>query len=215
MYTMLGTRPDIAYAVGPLSQYSANPGVDHLNTVNCVLKYLNTTKGYKLVYDGNSTEGDFSAYCDSDWAGNLCDHQLISRYIFKIAGAAISWSLKKQSSTALSSTKGEYMALTHTAKEAMWIQQYLHDIRFPSKIPTTILGNNQGTLVLAVNPTFHTCTKHIQVHQHFIHQCINNGDIELNYVPMADQVANILMKGLQAFKHEKFVKLMGVAVNVH
>ena len=71
---MLGTRPDIAYAVGPLSQYSTNPGVDHLNTVNCVLKYLNTTKGYKLVYNGNSTEGDFSAYCDSNWAGDSHDH---------------------------------------------------------------------------------------------------------------------------------------------
>ncbi len=42
MYVMLGTHPDIAYAVGMLSQYSANPGTDHLNAVNCVLKYCHT-----------------------------------------------------------------------------------------------------------------------------------------------------------------------------
>jgi len=210
MYTMLGTCSDIAYAVGTLSQYSANPGVDHLNAINCILKYLNTTKGYKLVYDGNSTEGDFSAYCDSDWAGNLCDHQLISRYIFKIAGAAISWSLKKQSSTALSSTKGEYMALTHTAKEVMWIQEFLYNIRFPPIFTTTILGDNQGTLALAINPTFHACMKHIRVHQHYIREHIEEGSIELEYVPMADQVANILMKGLQAIKHKRFIKMMGL-----
>src|SRR5260370_39387745 len=107
------------------------------------------------------------------------------------------------------------MALTHAAKEALWIQEFLYNVSYPPIFPTTILGDNQGTLVLAVNLTFHAHMKHIQVHQHFICECINNGDIELNYVPMADQVADILMKGLQAFKHEKFVKLMGVAVNAH
>ena len=68
MYAMLGMCPDIAYAVGMLSQYLAHPGMDHLNAVNHILKYLNSTK------DGNSSEGDFSAYCDSDWAGDLHDH---------------------------------------------------------------------------------------------------------------------------------------------
>ena len=163
MYAMLGTRPDIAYAVGALSQYSANPGADHLNAINRVLKYLNTTKGYKLIYDGKSKESDFDAYCDSDWAGDSRDHRSVSGYVFKIAGAAISWSSKKQPSTALSSTEGEYMALTHAAKEAMWIQEFLYDINFPPIFTTTILGNNQGALALAINPTFHSRTKHIRV----------------------------------------------------
>ena len=63
---------------------------------------------------------------------------------------------------------------------------------------------------------FHAHTKHIRVHQHFIRECVNEGSIELDYVPTADQVADILMKGLQAIKHKKFVKLMGlVSVNAH
>jgi len=37
MYAMLGTCPDIAYAVGALSQFSANPGTDHLTAVNHLL----------------------------------------------------------------------------------------------------------------------------------------------------------------------------------
>src|SRR5258705_7169792 len=52
-----------------LFRSSANPGMDHLNTINRVFKYLNTTKDYKLIYDGESREGDFSAYCNSNWAG--------------------------------------------------------------------------------------------------------------------------------------------------
>ena len=111
MYVMLGIHPDIAYAVGVLSQYSANPGLDHLNAVNHVLKYLNSMKDFKLVYDGESKECNFTAYCNSDWVGDPCNHQLISSYVFKIAGAAISWSSKKQSSTTLSSTGQIYGSL--------------------------------------------------------------------------------------------------------
>src|SRR5258708_6381812 len=210
MYAMLGMCPDIAYAVGMLSQYSAHPGMDHLNAINRILKYLNSTKDYKLIYDGNSSEGNFSAYCNSDWAGDLRDHRSISGYVFKIAGAAVSWSSKKQSSTALSSTKGEYMALTHVAKEAMWIQEFLYNIRFPLIFATTILGNNQGALALAVNPTFHACMKHIRVRKHYIRECVEDGSIKLDYVPKDDQVANVLTKGLQGIKHERFIKMMGL-----
>ena len=73
----------------------------------------------------------------------------------------MSWSSKKQPSVALSSTEGEYMAMTHASKEAIWIQQFLHDIRFLLSDPTTLLVDNQGAIALASNPTFHVQIKHI------------------------------------------------------
>ena len=73
------------------------------------------TKNFKIIYDGSSCEDDHSAYSDSDWAGDPHDHQLISGYVFKVAGAAVSWSSKKQSTMALSSTKGEYIVLEISA----------------------------------------------------------------------------------------------------
>ncbi len=115
MYAMLGTHPDITYAIGMLSQYSANPSSDHVNVVNCLLWYLNMMKDFKIIYDGSSCEDDHSAYSDSDWAGDSHDHWSISGYVFKIAGAAVSWSSKKQSTMALSSTKGEYIVLEISA----------------------------------------------------------------------------------------------------
>src|SRR5260370_10375542 len=39
MYAMLGTQPNITYAIGMLSQYSANPGASHLTAVNQLLQY--------------------------------------------------------------------------------------------------------------------------------------------------------------------------------
>jgi len=114
------------------------------------------------------------------------------------------------------STEGEYMALTHATKEGIWIQQFLGDVLFTTSIKMTILGDNQGTLALAVNPAYHTHTKHICICQHFIQECIENGDINLEYVPTADQVADVLMKGLPIVKHGKFVKAMGlIGVSAH
>ena len=52
MYAMLGTRPDIAFAVTTLSQFSSNPGYPHWLALKRVLRYLRGTIDYKLVYGG-------------------------------------------------------------------------------------------------------------------------------------------------------------------
>ena len=105
------------------------------------------------------------------------------------------------------------MALTHAAKEAIWIQQFLGDVLFPPTIPITILGDNQGALALAINPAFHMRTKHIRVQHHFIRDCVTNKEIDLEYIPTTNQVADIFTKGLPFSKHSKFTLCMGI-VNV-
>ncbi len=122
----------------------------------------------------------------------------------------MSWSSKKQLSVALSSTKGEYMAMMHASKEAIWIQQFLHNICFPLSNPTTLLINNQGTIALVSNLTFHTWTKHIGVHHHFIHEHVEDCDILLEYVPTNDQVVDVLTKALPYDKHSVFAANMGL-----
>ncbi len=155
MYAMLGTHPDIGYMITKLSQYLSNPGEEHWMAINHLLCYLNSTKSLKLVYDRNSKDDDESGYSNSDWAGNPRDHRSISGFVFTMAGGAISWSSKKQPSVALSSMEGKYMAMTHTAKEAIWIQRFLHDIHFPLPNHTTLLIDNQGAIALTSNLTFH------------------------------------------------------------
>src|SRR5260370_24999457 len=119
MYAMLGTCPDIGFTITHLSQYSSNPGEEHWIAINCLLCYLNTTKETKLVYDGNSDLDNESRYSDSDWAGDPRDYHSVSGFIFIMGGAAISWSLKKQSSITLSSTEREYMSIAHSTNKTI------------------------------------------------------------------------------------------------
>ena len=43
MYAMLGTRPDIAFAVAKLAQFNSNPGMTHWTAVKHVFRYLKGT----------------------------------------------------------------------------------------------------------------------------------------------------------------------------
>ena len=73
MYAMMGTRPDIAYAVGVLGCFSANPKRHHWAAAKRVLHYLNTTSDMELRFDGNDVSIDmsFHGYSDANWSGNL------------------------------------------------------------------------------------------------------------------------------------------------
>ena len=65
LYIMIGTQPDITYAVTKLSQFAVNPTQDHLDRALYICRYLLCTSEYALVFDGKSNEG-LIAYTDSD-----------------------------------------------------------------------------------------------------------------------------------------------------
>jgi len=104
---MIGTRPDIAFAVSAVSQYSTNPGPMHWTAVWRIFRSLGGTKALGLEYRGGYCGG----YTDADW-GSGEDRRSIAGHVFMINGAAISCASKKQGSVALSSTEAEYMSLT-------------------------------------------------------------------------------------------------------
>jgi len=70
LYLMLGMRPDIAFAVIKMSQFSANPSQEHLEKAKYIFHYLMGTQNYCVVYDGNKGES-LQAFTDSDLASNL------------------------------------------------------------------------------------------------------------------------------------------------
>ena len=69
LYLMLGTRPDIAFAVTKLAQYAANLSQDHLDKALYICRYLSGTQKYQLTYDGETGQG-LMACADSDWASD-------------------------------------------------------------------------------------------------------------------------------------------------
>ena len=60
-------------------------------------------------------------FTNSDWAGEKKDRKYTSWYVFILVEGPISWSSKKHSSIALSSTEVEYRGVVNTATQCLWL----------------------------------------------------------------------------------------------
>ena len=69
MYAMVATRLDIAYAVGVVTQFMANPAKTHWKVVKSIMKYLKGTKNKCLCYGKDPLQ--LKGFCDSDMAGDV------------------------------------------------------------------------------------------------------------------------------------------------
>ncbi len=96
LYLMLGTRPDIAFAVTQMAKFASNPSDEHLNRAMYILHYLIGMHDYALVFNGNSNLG-LHTYCDSSYGDDRTELDLKQRstqgYFFKLATTAIKWHL--------------------------------------------------------------------------------------------------------------------------
>ncbi|RVW86354.1 Retrovirus-related Pol polyprotein from transposon RE2 [Vitis vinifera] len=142
-----------------------------------VLCYLKGTIDLGLWY--TKGEQTLQAFCDSDWAGNPDDRRSTTGYGVFFGSCLISWTAKKQSVVARSSTEAEYRALTITTAELYWIRMLLKELHISLPTAPTIWCDNSGALALASNPVFHARTKHIEVDFHFIREKVANRDIFL------------------------------------
>ena len=117
IYSILCTRPDICYAIGIVSRYQSNPGLDHWIAVKHILKYLRRTRNYMLIYSG--TDLNPIGYTDSDFMSNKDSRKSTSGSVFTLGGGAVVWRSVKQSSIADSTMEAEYIATCEAAKEAV------------------------------------------------------------------------------------------------
>ena len=80
----------------------------------------------------------------------------------------------------------------------------------PCNDPTTLRMDNQSAMAIAKNPQFHDRTKHIEVRYHYLRDKVEAEELDLEYIPTGEQVADVLTKALNREKHTSFTKDMGV-----
>ena len=209
LYLILGTRPDIAFAVAKLAQFTSNPSPDHLKKAQYICRYLNGTRDYTLVYDGGSG-GGLEGFSDSDWASDAGNgRRSQSGYFFKLADCAVSWTSRAQRSVALSATAAEYISLSECAVQATWFRSLLSEIGYDMKaIP--ISGDNQGSVFIAQNPVTDGRSKHIDIRYHYVREKVQEDEIALSYIPGTENPADLLTKNLPRIKFNQLWPLFGL-----
>ena len=132
-WVALATHPDIAFAVATVARFTANPGSAHWEAIKQIYHYLAGICDLWLTY--GETKRTLKGYADAD--GSMAkDRHAIMGYVFLINGGAVSWSSKHQEIVWLSTTKSEYVAATHSMKEALWLRSLLSKVFDPIKPPT-------------------------------------------------------------------------------
>jgi hypothetical protein len=213
LYLMLGTRPDIAFAVTKLAQFAANPTRDHLDKALYICRYLVGTQDYRLTYDGAGGEG-LNACTDSDWASDPNNRQSQSGYFVKLAGGLISWTSRAQKTIALSSTEAEYMALSDCSRQVVWMHTLLGELGYRLQ-PIPICGDNQGSIFIASNPVTEKRSKHIDIRFHYIREVIQRGFARVYFINGDNNPADLLTKNLGSVKFLKFRSMLGLEFLEH
>lgn len=155
MYLAQCTRPDLAHAVGVLSQHLERPFQRHWDSAVHVL-HLRGTVNLGIVYDGlrkskisgmKSQECPIS-HCDADWAGDVNSRRSTTGYIFTLAGGALTWKSLLQPTVALSSTEAEYRAITEAGQELLWLRNMMEKFGMRDENATVLESDNMGAIHL-------------------------------------------------------------------
>ena len=128
MYLMLGTRPDISFAVNFFSRYQDKPTNEVWNHLTKVLRYLQGTREYVITYNKGGGVQGLEAYVDSDWGQNIENRRSVTGYLITWNGNLLNWSTRKQACVALSSAEAELISFCSCVCEGLWFQRLLKDL---------------------------------------------------------------------------------------
>ncbi|KAM4064377.1 reverse transcriptase (RNA-dependent DNA polymerase) [Hirsutella rhossiliensis] len=119
LHPAIHTRPDGAFPVGKLAQFSHNPGPKHRREARRCLAYLYHTRDRCICFSVKEAERRFLCASDSSFADNPETRKSSQGYVFLFLGGPVDWKATKQATVTTSSTEAELLALSSAAKEQM------------------------------------------------------------------------------------------------
>jgi len=153
------TRPDILFGVGLI--YKQVYG----DTENLTFEGRKQ-RGFSQLHKGKRVDHGFFysrncnlelvGFSDSDWAGSHEDRKSTTGFVFDL-GAAFTWSSKKQSIVALSTSEAEYIAASirlSLSCYTIWLRRrFLEKMELKQEEASKIYIDNKSAIALAKNRT--------------------------------------------------------------
>ncbi|GJS17764.1 putative ribonuclease H-like domain-containing protein [Tanacetum coccineum] len=132
---LTSSRPDIVQAVCYCARYQARPTEKHLKEVKRIFRYLRGNQSQGLL-NPKGSGFELTAFLDADHAGCIDTRKSTFGGILFLGDKLVSWMSKKQNYTAMSSAEAEYVALSASCAQVMWMRTQLQDYGFNyNKIP--------------------------------------------------------------------------------
>src|SRR4051812_5132182 len=196
-YLASATRPDIAFAISKLSRFVSKPGDVHWRDLEIVMRYLKGTMNYGLHYTGYPSV--LEGYSDVNWISDADEMKATTGYIFTLGGGAVSWKSCKQMILTRSTMEAELTSLDTASVEAEWLHELLTDLPMVEKpIPAILMNYDNQTVIVKVNSSKDNMksSKHVRRRLKSVRKLKNFGVIVVDYVQMANNLADPFTKGL-------------------
>ncbi|KAI3673538.1 hypothetical protein L6452_39661 [Arctium lappa] len=165
---LTASRPDIMFSTCLCARFQAKPKESHLLAVKRIFRYIKGTPYLGLWYP-KSSDYKLIAYSDAEFGGNQLDRK--------------------------STSEAEYVVAASCCAQVLWMKTQLRDYGMLYKT-VPIYCDRKSAIAISVNPVQHTKTKHIDMRYHFIKHHVEEGTIELYFVPNEYQLADIFTKAL-------------------
>ena len=211
MYAQVCTRPDLAFAISVLGRYQSNPGEQHWVAAKKVLRYLQRTKSFMLVY--KKVENlELVGYTDADFAGCVDDRRSTSGYLFFLAGAAVSWKSAKQKALATSTMEAEFIACFEATKRGLWLRNLISCMTIVDSIsrPLTIYCDNKAAVFFSKNNKKSEATRLMDIKYLSVKEHVRKGEITIEHIETNSMIADPLTKPLAVGVFKDHVSKMGV-----
>ena len=124
--------------------------------------------------------------------------------------ALISWLSLKQKVVPLSTCEVEYVAAATAACQVVWLRRLLGELTGAEAHPPALMVDNQPAIAIAKNPVLHDRSKHIDVRLHFLRDCVDGGQIVIEFVETGRQLADALTKPLGRLRLTELKEMIGM-----
>ena len=201
MYAQVCTRPDIAFSIGMLGIYHSDPGIDHWKAAKKVMRYLQGTKDYMLMYRWNDNL-EVIGYCDSDYVGCIDSQKSTSRYVFMLVVWAISWRNANQTLTTTSTMEAEFMSRFEATLHGVWLKSFIFGLRVVDSISRLlkIYCNNSATVFMAKNNKSSSWNKHVDIKYLAIRERVKEKTMVIEHVSTELMIVDLFTKAMPPLK---------------
>jgi len=151
------TRPDIAYAVGVVSQFMHKPQEEHLDAALRIVRYLKGSPDRGVAFRRNGNL-NIQGYTDADWAGNPNDRRSTAGYFTMVGGNLVTWRSKKQKVVARSSAEAEFRGIARGVTEILWLRKLMDEIGSPHTEACQLMCDNKAAISISDTTREHTFT---------------------------------------------------------
>jgi hypothetical protein len=103
--------------------------------------------------------------------------------------------------------------LSEAARQTMFVHQVLTSLNFEVELSIKMFVDNAGSNFLANNRNSSDRIQHVNIRFHFVHEMIDNGFIDIIFVPTDENIADIFTKNLDSKKFKNNQTILNVLLN--